>query len=59
MKHELVLLFKNIDWKKLEEKLSVFYSHTGKPSMPIRLMVSCLLQKRLYHKWGETINPKK
>lgn len=55
MNHELVLLSKAIDWKKLEEKLSVYYSHTGKPSMPIRLMVSCLLLKRLYNLGDETL----
>ena len=55
MNHELVLLSKAIDWKNLEEKLSVYYSHTGKPSMPIRLMVSCLLLKRLYNLGDETL----
>jgi len=55
MNHELVLLSKAIDWKKLEEKLSVYYSHTGKPSMPVRLMVSCLLLKRLYNLGDETL----
>jgi len=55
MNHELVLLSKAIDWKNLEEKLSVYYSHTGQPSMPIRLMVSCLLLKRLYNLGDETL----
>jgi len=58
MNHELVLLSKAIDWKKLEEKLSVYYSHTGKPSMPVRLMVSCLLLKRLYNLVEATLTKK-
>ncbi len=49
MKHELVLLAKKIDWIKIEKELSVYYSNTGKPSKPIRLMVSALLLKRLYN----------
>jgi len=55
MHHELVLLSRAINWKKIEEKLSKYYSHTGKPSKPIRLMVSCLLLKRLYNLGDETL----
>lgn len=55
MNHELVLLSKAIDWKTIEKELSVYYSHTGKPSKPIRLMVSCLMLKRIYNLGDETL----
>ena len=53
--HELVLLAKKIDWDYFEQELSEFYSPHGRPSMPIRLMVGCLLLKRLYNLGDETL----
>ncbi len=55
MKHELVLLSKTIDWKYFEKEFSSLYSHTGQPAMPIRLMVGCLILKRLYNHGDETL----
>lgn len=55
MKHELVLLAQKIDWIFLEKELSKFYSHTGQPAMPVRLMVGSLLLKRLYNLGDETL----
>ncbi|SHJ78280.1 transposase, IS5 family, partial [Arenibacter nanhaiticus] len=39
LRHELALLGDKIDWKYFEDEFADFYSNTGKPSMPIRLMV--------------------
>jgi len=55
MKHELALLTAKIDWTYFEQELSVFYSHTGQKSMPIRAMVSFLILKRLYNLGDETL----
>jgi len=53
--HELVLLANTIDWKHFEESFCELYSKTGRPSMPIRLMVGCLLLKRIYNLGDETL----
>ncbi len=55
MDHELVLLSKKIDWNYFEKEFSQFYSNTGQPSMPIRLMVGSLLLKRIYNLGDETL----
>lgn len=55
MEHELVLLSNTIDWQYFEGEFSKYYSHTGHPSMPIRLMVSGLLLKRIYNLGDETL----
>lgn len=53
--HELVLLAEKMDWNYFENELLPFYSKVGRPSMPIRLMVGCLLLKRLYNLGDETL----
>ncbi len=53
--HELVLLADKIDWDYFEKELSVYYSTKGRPAMPIRLMVGCLMLKRLYNLGDETL----
>lgn len=53
--HELAILSAEIDWQSIENKLGKFYSNTGKPSMPIRFMVGCLLLKRIYNLGDETL----
>lgn len=55
LRHELVQLAEKIDWNYFEESFSVHYSHTGKPAMPIRFMVGCLLLKRIYNLGDETL----
>ena len=55
MNHELVLLSNSIDWSYLENELSIYYSDKGAPSVPIRLMVGCLLLKHLYNLGDERI----
>ena len=47
--HEIVLLSKTIDWSYFEKEFSPCYSDKGSPSVPIRLMVGCLLLKHLYN----------
>ncbi|MGD9994841.1 MAG: transposase, partial [Salinivirgaceae bacterium] len=55
MNHEMVLLAHKIDWKYFEETFSGYYSNTGQPGMPIRLMVGCLMLKRLENLGDETL----
>ena len=47
--HELSLLAKTIDWQYFENEFKSYYSATGAPSVPIRLMIGCLLLKHLYN----------
>lgn len=55
LSHELVLLADKIDWQYFEKEFSVLYSNTGKPAMPIRLMVGSLMLKRIYDFGDETL----
>jgi len=50
--HELVLLADRIDWKYFEDEFTAYYSNTGQPSMPVRLMVG---SKRIYNLGDETL----
>jgi len=63
-KHPLYQLSYKIDWSVFEEAFKVYYSETmGKPSKPIRLMVSLLILKyvrnlsdeNLVEQWSENI----
>ena len=47
--HELVLLADKINWSYFDEEFAPLYSERGAPSIPIRLMVGCLLLKHLYN----------
>jgi len=55
LNHELSLLADKIDWNYFEEEFSKFYSNTGKPAMPIRLMFGSLMLKRIYNLGDETL----
>jgi len=55
LQHELVLLADKIDWSYFEKEFSTLYSHTGKPAMPIRLMIGSLMLKRIYNLGDETL----
>ena len=55
MRHELVLLGEKIDWSYFENEFAPFYSDRGAPSVPIRLMVGCLMLKHLYNLGDERI----
>jgi len=48
-KHELALLANAIDWQYFDTEFKPYYSDKGAPSVPIRLMVGCLLLKHLYN----------
>lgn len=54
-RHRLCKLAEAIPWQRLEEELSGCYSHTGKPSKPVRLMVSLLVLKQLYDLSDESV----
>ncbi len=53
--HELVLLADAIDWHYFEDEFSPLYSQVGSPSVPLRLMVGCLLLKQMYNLGDETL----
>ncbi|MCX6230360.1 MAG: transposase [Bacteroidetes bacterium] len=53
--HELVLLANKIDWKYFEKEFSSLYSTVGQSSMSVRLMVGCLMLKRIYNLGDETL----
>jgi IS5 family transposase len=55
MDHELVLLANKIDWAYFEKEFAPCYSDQGAPSVPIRLMVGCLMLKHLYNLGDERI----
>lgn len=55
LRHELVQLAERIDWGYFEDTFAIHYSNTGKPAMPIRFMVGCLLLKRIYNLGDETL----
>src|SRR5699024_2423974 len=52
---KLVLLADAIDSSYFEGEFAEFYSETGQPAMPIRLMVGCLLLKHLYNYGDESL----
>ena len=47
--HELVILSARIDWKQFENEFGQLYSNTGKPGVPIRIMVGLMILKVIYH----------
>lgn len=54
-RHKLCRLGSKIPWASLEQELEALYSHTGKPSKPVRLMVSLLLLKQMYDLSDESV----
>lgn len=55
MQHELVLLGNKIDWNYIKKEFTPYYSDKGAPSVPIRLMVGCMLLKHIYNLGDERI----
>jgi IS5 family transposase len=45
--HELVTLAKRLPWDRLEARFARLYATSGRPSIPIRVMVSLLLLQRM------------
>ena len=55
LRHELVLLADPIDWTHLDDQLSPFYAHAGRPAIPSRLMVGLHLLKSTYALSDESV----
>ena len=54
-KHKIKLLADAIDWSFFENAFEPLYAQTGRPAHPIRVMVGCLMLKRLDHLGDETL----
>lgn len=54
-RHPLYRLADIMPWDEFEDAFSDLYSHTGRPSEPIRQMVSLLILKQLYNLSDETV----
>ena len=48
MKHELVELAQRIDWKSIEKDFAPYYADMGRPAVPVRKMVGCMLLKQMF-----------
>lgn len=55
MEHNLIKLGERLDWKGLEKSFSEFYSNTGTPSKPIRLMAGLLMLKQMFNLSDEVV----
>jgi IS5 family transposase len=53
MKHELVELAQRIDWISAEKEFAPYYSDMGRPAVPVRKMVGCMLLKQMYSQSDE------
>lgn len=53
--HRLYQLSTEIDWSAFESEFGKDYSHTGRPSHPVRLMVGLLILKQLDNLGDETV----
>ena len=54
--HELVLLADKIDWQYFENEFKQYFcENNGSPSVPIRVMVGCLMLKQIYNLGDETL----
>lgn len=51
----LYKLSNKIPWKEFDQEFANLYSKTGRPSKPVRLMVSLLLLKQIYNLGDETV----
>jgi len=51
----LYKLSNKLPWKELEKEFAPLYSKIGRPSKPVRLMVSLLLLKQIYNLGDETV----
>jgi len=51
----LYKLSNKLPWEELEKELAPLYSKIGRPSKPVRLMVSLLLLKQIYNLGDETV----
>jgi IS5 family transposase len=49
MRHELVKLAQTIDWHFLESKVIPYYASSGRPGLPVRLIVGIHILKQMYN----------
>ena len=54
-KDSLYKLSNKLPWEDLEKEFAPLYSKIGRPSKPVRLMVSLLLLKQIYNLGDETV----
>lgn len=52
---QLVKLSEKMPWKEFEDAFGKYYSNKGRPSKPVRLMVSLLILKVIYNLGDETV----
>jgi transposase, IS5 family len=57
LNHAHVILAEKFPWNDIERDLSKHYSHSGRQTKPIRLMVGLLLLKQMYNLGDETLMP--
>lgn len=55
LKDPLAILADIMPWNELEKPFEQYYSRTGTPAKPIRLMASLLILKQLYNLGDETV----
>ena len=48
LKHELVELAQRINWKSVERDFAPYYADMGRPAVPVRKMVGCMLLKQMF-----------
>ena len=53
--NSFVRLAAKLDWKYLESSFESFYSKTGTPSKPVRLMAGLLMLKQMFNYSDETL----
>ncbi|MEW6654700.1 MAG: IS5 family transposase [Bacteroidota bacterium] len=51
----LYQLAEKIDWETIEKEFAKYYINFGRPSKPVRLMVSLMLLKQMYNLGDETV----
>ena len=53
--HQLVKLAKQLPWDRLEAEFAGLYAVGGRPSIPIRVMVSLIMLQRICNVSDETV----
>jgi IS5 family transposase len=53
--HDLVRLAKRLPWATIEERFAGLYAEGGRPSIPIRVMVSLVLLQRMFDRSDENV----
>lgn len=55
LNHPLIALAGRLDWLDLEKSFESFYSKTGQPSKPVRLMAGLLMLKQMFNHSDEVV----